>query len=350
MGRGMRGKTSSEGWRKVVLRSLTPPLWLESRGPADEVVISSRARWARNVSGYPFPHHAEPSDLLGVAAALRAGIAHSPLKLVVQPTPTEAERDFLVACRLISAEYDHRGTGRILALDEKRSLSLMVNEEDHLRFQSLTPGWSLREGIEHAMPALQAIEATVPLMCDKQRGYLTASPSNVGSGSRLSTLLHLIGLAQTGRLTTVLKALSSWGIVVRGLFGESSRAVGAFFQVSAVHGRVPDFVGACEYLIEQELDARARHEAGEHLEGALRAAVVAQSLPLGDALRIVSWVRWAACDPSVSGAVGFDHRQIDRWTAEMEVHGTTDSATADRHRAEFWRERLEPGLGRVQKD
>lgn len=343
----MRTAAGSEGWRKVVLRSLPPPAWLASRGPFDETVVSSRVRWARNVRGFLYPHKAAPGDLVRLAAMVREAL--QPTSLGVQPSPTEAERDFLVSCRLISAEFPVREPGRLLALDPPRALSLMVNEEDHLRFQALTAGWSLREAHGSALAELAKLEG-LEFQHTAKHGFLTASTANAGPAMRLSALVHLIGLAQTGRLTTVLKALATWDLVARGLFGESSRAVGAFFQVSAVHGRIDDFTGACEYLLREETEARqaCAGQAEEALVGALRGAVESSHLALADALRLVSWVRWAVCDPSLAMLVEFDHRDVDRWTAQMEVHGTTDQKTAERHRAEFWRERLEPALLRLR--
>ncbi|MFX8569794.1 hypothetical protein ABTM09_20090, partial [Acinetobacter baumannii] len=92
-------------------------------------------------------------------------------------------------------------------------------------------------GFTTAAGHLSTLESRVGFQWSKAHGYLTASPANAGPAMRMSALVHLIGLAQTGRLTSVLKALATWNLVARGLFGESSRAVGAFFQVSAVHGR-----------------------------------------------------------------------------------------------------------------
>lgn len=221
----------------------------------------------------------------------------------------------------------------------------MVNEEDHVRLQALTAGWSGPHAEQSAAIILKHLSQNLAFMDTVSFGSLTTSPSNLGGGTRRSALFHLIGLAHTKKLGAVVRALTVWGIVVRGLYGESSRAVGAFFQVSATRGTPPEFTGACEYLLNEERMARrevSRLSLADTTLNAVNAAITANTIGLADALRVLGWVRWAAS----AGLPRFDFspRVVDGWVTTMEVHGTTDTATADRHRATFLRSRLEEAV------
>lgn len=342
----MAGEPQSEAWKKMVLRSMPPPAWLHQDAPHVDVVLSTRVRHARNLRGLPFPHACSGEQLRSVESAVRAGVAGCEPRLEPLGKLSEAERDYLLGSRLISPEFDHKGLGRTILLDERRTVSLMVNEEDHLRLQALTAGWSGPHAEKSAADVLRHLSNTLSFMDSESFGHLTSSPTNLGGGTRRSALFHLIGLAHTKRLGAVVRALTVWGIVVRGLYGESSRAVGAFFQVSATRGTPPEFTGACEYLLNEERMARrdvSRLSLTDTTLQAVNAAVTSNTIGLADALRVLGWVRWAAS----AGLPRFEFspRLVDGWVTTMEVHGTTDTATADRHRASFLRARLEETIG-----
>lgn len=330
----------SESWKKMVLRSMPSPAWLSPDAPEGEIVVSTRVRFARNLIGHPFPHHADVENLRAIQAKVVEGTKK--LKLEVLSRVSEAERDFLLGSRLVSPEFLHREPGRCVLLDKDRSVSLMVNEEDHVRLQGMTAGWSLKSAELAAQLVLETLGAKCAFMRTDTHGYLTASPYNCGLAQRRSVLFHLIGLAQSRRLPEVLRALSAGSLYARGLFGESSRAVGAFFQVSSIDGNHPEFVGACEYLVREERQARreiTRDKLHDKTKSAIEFAVASAGISLADALRVLAWVRWA----STAGLdiCPFSYRDVDLWVSTMEVHGTQDPQTADRHRAVFLRERIE---------
>lgn len=336
----------SEAWKKMVLRSMPPPAWLHADAPHGDVVLSTRVRHARNLRGFPFPHSCTHEQLRLVEKSVREGAVGCPVRLEAMGRLSEAERDYLLGSRLLSPDFPHKAVGRTLLMDERRTVSVMVNEEDHLRIQALTAGWSGPHAEQTASVVLDHLHGTLDFMDTLSFGYLTSSPSNLGGGTRRSALFHLIGLAHARRLAPVVRALTVWGIVVRGLYGESSRAVGAFFQVSTTRGTNPEFVGACEYLLNEERMARrdvSRLSLGDTTKSAVKAVVTAPSIGLADALRVLGWVRWAAS----AGLPGFEFspRTVDTWVTTMEVHGTTDTDTADRHRATFLRSRLEGAAG-----
>lgn len=253
---------------------------------------------------------------------------------------THAERDHLVATRLVSADYEWTLPGRALLLDPERTVSVMVNEEDHLRVQALSPGWSLAAAEGAAHRCLARLGGSLNFAFSPEWGYLMPSPPNLGAGHRRSAMLHLIGLAGTERLPRIMAALGEEGIAVRGLFGESSRAVGAFAQVSATQGGPEAFSGAVEYLIREERESRTALGA-EHLgerSGAARDfALGSRRLGLGDALRVLGWLRWAA----VAGIGTPGPRDVDAALATLEIRGGLAEEEASRKRAERLRRLVE---------
>lgn len=332
----------SELWKRMVLRSMPLPAWLGVDAPEGDVVVSTRVRYARNLRGRRFPHHAGEVELRAIAAEVVGCYQASELALHVHRRLTVAESEYLVGCRLLSPEFPIRGPGRVLLLDDDRSIGVMVNEEDHVRIQALTAGWSPQTALRIADLVLREGDVRLAFARAEPWGYLTASPFNAGAARRISAMFHLIGLAHAKRTIGVLQALAEQGLVARGLFGESSRAVGAFFQVSATEGADALFLGACDYLLREERTARRelpRKRLDEQARAAVRFAVEARQITLADALRVLGWARWA----SAVGLEGFpaSFREVDQWLAILEVRSTADEDAAARQRADFLRARLE---------
>jgi protein arginine kinase len=335
-------QSHADSWKRMVLRSMPAPAWLSIDAPHSDIVLSSRTRIMRNLGGHRFPHHAEPDELRQVAREVLAAAKSSGLDIEIIQNISNAERDYLVGCRLMSPDFATTAPGRALLLDKGRRMSVMINEEDHLRLQALTAGWSLHNSEEVANATLHELGKNLRFARSPRFGFLSASPYNAGEGRRLSAMFHLIGLAQAKRLPNVMKALSARGIAVRGLFGESSRAVGAFFQVSVSSGTRPEFVGACDYLIDQERAARSEvtpAAVAERTRQAADFAIASTTISLTDALRVLAWVRWASSAGSLGS--GRHPREVDSWLTTLEVRGTADEAKAARHRASFLRTHLE---------
>lgn len=333
-------ESSPEAWKKMVLRSMPAPAWLSTDAPESDVVISSRFRAARNLRGHRFPHRAEPPELIEIESKVRE--ASRPSRLNPQSRITEAERDYLLGARLISPEFRHRDPGRMVLLDESRLVSVMVNEEDHLRIQAVSAGWSIRTAVRAGLQITDYLERNLEFQTDPRHGFLTASPSNLGGGVRRSALFHLAGLAQDGRLNRLVKTLHHIGITTRGLFGESSRGIASFVQISATSVSESEFVGAANHLIQEERTARReakRDELREKASAAIDFAIASQQIALRDALLVLGYVRWG----TAIGLEGFPTsvREADTWITEMEVFGTQNPRTAARHRADYLRARLE---------
>lgn len=273
--------------------AITPPAWLGAGAPDSDVVLSTRCRVLRNLRGHRFPHRADDDELLSIHDKI-VGAAKSTLR---PPTTSESEQEYLVGSRLVSHDFKLAQPGRTILVDESRSASLMVNEEDHIRLQGFAPGWNPVSSPELISRHLSNLSGKLEFAHSPRFGYLAASPFNCGQGRRLSAMFHLVALAHSKRLPTVLKALSARNLTARGLYGESSRAVGAFMQVSLTDGVVEDFVGACEYLIREERKARGQVSQSE-LEQRLNQSadfLKVRAIGLGDSLRVLSWARLAAC-------------------------------------------------------
>lgn len=332
----------TDSWQRMVLLALPPPGWLEADAPAEDVVLSSRVRFARNLRGFRFVTTAPDGELRQIQDEIIAASKALPQELTVYKGLTNAERDYLVGARLVSADFEWTLPGRAVLIDRDRQLSLMINEEDHLRIQALTPGLSVSDATELARRCLSGLSQQLEFAVHPQFGNLTASPSNLGPACRFSAMFHLIGLAQAKRLPTVIEALGAQGITVRGLFGEASRAIGAFAQVSVLDGDAAAFAGACEYLLSEE--RRYRQELGtnslrESAEQAREFLLRSPTLSLANALRVLAWMRWAASE-SMQGFPK-NPRTVDAALTTLELRGIGREELAGRQRAEHLRAALE---------
>ncbi len=325
----------------MVLREMPKPAWLSCDAPYGDVVLSTRARVMRNLRGRRFPGRASLEEMNRTMRDVLEAAVAAGLDMEVNKSLTNAERDYLVGCRLVSPEFEWTLPGRALLTSRDRSISLMVNEEDHLRVQALTAGWSIDHADSLARTVVDALQSKLPFAHSPELGYIAASPYNLGDGRRQSAMFHLIGLAKARRLPAVLKALGAWRIAVRGLFGESSRAVGAFAQVSVLGGTREEFIGACEYLMAEERTARRELGADvlrEHVDRAVEFVRSNRSMSLGDAVRSLAWIRWAAS----AGVDGFEFgsRAVDSVLTLLEIRTTLREAHAAAQRADLLRREL----------
>lgn len=229
-----RGRTPGMNLESMV-RSLGE--WLRSEGPEAEIVISTRIRLARNLANFPFSNRANHAQKAEIEAKLKECVARldlpAPLEYLNVANLEHLDRQFLVERQLISRELATALEGpRGVAFDPRESVALMVNEEDQLRLQVMRSGFALEEAWQQIDRIDDMIEAQLPYAFHEQFGYLTACPTNVGTGLRGSVMLHLPALALTKQIEKVFRALQKINLVVRGLYGEGSRATGDFFQIS----------------------------------------------------------------------------------------------------------------------
>ncbi|MFT5239185.1 MAG: protein arginine kinase [Candidatus Promineifilaceae bacterium] len=246
----------------------TPGSWLGMKKPTG-IVISSRIRLARNIEGVAFPGWAGEQERVQLLARLKGcftSLASMPNTLVLEMAElAETDRDVLRERHLISQELAERGSGSALAISPDEQIAIMVNEEDHLRLQAIAPGMQLRDIWDKINAVDSEIEDLFGYAFSPQLGYLTACPSNVGTGLRASVMMHLAGLRLTNEVESVINGLEKIGLTVRGLWGEGTEAYGNMFQVSNQqtlgHSEaqiIDAFIELVTEVTQHEKNARAR--------------------------------------------------------------------------------------------
>ncbi|WP_235918331.1 protein arginine kinase [Paenibacillus lutrae] len=211
---------------------------MKGDGPDTDIVISSRVRIARNLKDYPYPMLATIQQSAEVLEQVSAVLQNEDLKTISEFTLVplhelnELERRILVEKHLISPNLATESRNGAVILNENESISIMVNEEDHLRIQCLCPGFQIKEAWDLANQLDDIFESHLDYGFDETRGYLTSCPTNVGTGIRASVMMHLPALVLTQQINRILSAVSQVGLTVRGLYGEGSEALGNLFQIS----------------------------------------------------------------------------------------------------------------------
>lgn len=210
--------------------------WLRGSGPESDIVISSRVRLARNLAQFPFPNRADESVRADIESMLREKIQDLPVGKKVGYVNvrelSDLDRQFLVERQLISREHAESRGSRSVVIGSEENVSLMINEEDHLRIQVLRSGFALDDCWKEIDRIDDLLEEQVTYAFSDQVGYLTACPTNVGTGIRVSVMLHLPALVMTKEIQKVFQALHKISLAVRGLYGEGSQAMGDFYQIS----------------------------------------------------------------------------------------------------------------------
>ena len=210
--------------------------WLRGSGPESDIVISSRIRLARNLADYPFITRASENDRTEIEQSLHGcilGIQEKSRMLYVDVEElTGVDRQFLIERQLISREHAESSGTRAVAIDLGERFSLMINEEDHLRIQVMQSGLNLDEAWKQVNRIDDLVEKSVTYAYHDHLGYLTACPTNVGTGMRVSVMLHLPALVITQQIDKVFRSLQKISLAVRGLYGEGSQAMGDFYQIS----------------------------------------------------------------------------------------------------------------------
>lgn len=208
--------------------------WLRGAGPESDIVISSRIRLARNLADFPFISRAAPQDRTQIENALKNAVlaVGEDLLYVDVEGLAGVDRQFLVERQLISREHADAQGARAVAIDKCEKFSVMINEEDHLRIQVMQSGLDLQNAWERINRIDDIIEEKVVYAYHDRLGYLTACPTNVGTGMRVSVMLHLPALVITRQIEKVFRSLQKISLAVRGLYGEGSQAMGDFYQIS----------------------------------------------------------------------------------------------------------------------
>ena len=208
--------------------------WLRGTGPESDIVMCSRIRLARNLNDFPFINRASRSEKAEIETHVRTAIAAAGEELSYLELNQRSKLDlqFLVERQLISREHASGDFPRGVAIGAHENISIMVNEEDHLRIQAMHSGLSLHDVWERINALDDQLEEKLSYAFSSELGYLTACPTNVGTGIRVGVMLHLPALVQTKQIDKVFRALQKINLAVRGLYGEGTQAFGDFYQIS----------------------------------------------------------------------------------------------------------------------
>jgi len=242
--------------------------WMDGNGPEADTVISSRVRIARNIEGIPFPYLASDEQTAAVQEQVARTVAGNEDHLsqfryqrIAEMSPQE--KQVLVEKHLISPFLSREAHNGAVLLRRDEAVSILINEEDHLRIQAILPGLQLEEAWQEANLYDDLLEQSINYAFDESYGYLTACPTNVGTGLRASVMLHLPALIMTNKINRLLGALSQVGLAVRGLYGEGTEIIGNLVQVSnQITLGLPEeeilrnLYGITRQIIEQEQQAR----------------------------------------------------------------------------------------------
>jgi len=340
-----------------------PAPWLmQDDAPDGHIVLSSRVRLARNVTGWNFPHVVDADHLCrlrdDVVEAIERTTPDAAAHVLRMEDLDETERRFLLERHLISADLVRYVLGRGLTISQDEDLGLMLNEEDHVRLQAFSAGLSVDAALERASRGMRSIAEEVAFACDDELGFLTACPTNVGTGLRASILIHLPGLVITEDAERVLNGLRRLNYTVRGFYGEGSGVMGSLFQVSnsATLGRDENAIVEellvhvrevieCESKARQALLERDRIRTEDRAWRAWGLSTRARLLTTREAFELLSDVR-LGCSlgilPRVPTSVS-NHLFLCVQSAHLQVGAgqAMEAPERDEARARFVRDQLE---------
>jgi protein arginine kinase len=306
--------------------------WMLENAPFTSVVISSRARLARNLPAVPFAPRANDDQLGYIAEKIKGALGRNAwFRQYIRYDLTSISpqgRGFLRESHLISAELEKGGVGRLVYLNPAMDTSIMINEEDHLRISTLISGLRIEEAYGRLQELEQELEKGIDLAYSEEFGYLTACPTNTGTGLRLSMMLHLPALAMMGQVENTLSPLESFGLIVRGAYGENSEHTGDLFQISneITLGKSEQQIlhileQVVNQIIEKELQARdlLMEEARGKLEDAVcRAVGVLATARRIDSVEAISLLSRTRLGIGQDWGIRMSHPQLNRLLVDIQ--------------------------------
>jgi len=339
--------------------------WMKSGAQDGDIVLASRIRLARNLNGIPFPQRASVEQLSQVVAQLKESLCdlnainHPEYMFVDLEKIPLLERLVLVEKHIISPDHARKAENRALIVNRETTISIMINEEDHLRIQCLMPGLNLSEAFHLANQVDDIIENKSNIAFSEDLGYLTACPTNLGTGLRASVMVHLPALVLTKQMNRIVNIVTQLGLTVRGLYGEGTETAGNIFQISnqlalgfTEQSIIENLDSVVKQIVEHERIARAGlcTEANEILEdrvwrsyGTLR---YARSISGEEALAMLSDVR-LGCDLGIINEIpgcNFNELMVStrpNLLQKMSARAELSSVERKRLRAECIREKIQ---------
>ncbi len=243
--------------------------WMCSDGPESEIVLTSRIRLARNIQDVKFPLLFSKEEADNVIHQVESSLLKQTsqpfgeMELLTMSELNTLEKRVLVEKHLISPQLAEQSPYGASILSENEEISIMINEEDHIRIQCIKPGLQIVEAYKEADAIDDVIEKKINYAYHLEIGYLTSCPTNIGTGLRASVMMHLPGMVLTQQMNRIIPAIQQLGLVVRGIYGEGSEALGNIFQISnqITLGRsekdiIEELKSVVTQLIEQEKSAR----------------------------------------------------------------------------------------------
>ena len=241
--------------------------WLKGTGPHANIVMSSRIRLARNLNKLPFPNKSNKKGLTEILASIETGLIDVNMvkgALILRMGELDnVDKQFLVERHLMSHEHAANTEGKAVVVSSEEILSIMINEEDHLRIQVMQSGFNLDETWKIINSIDDMISEKLDYAFVQDWGYLTACPTNTGTAMRGSVMLHLPALVMTKQINKVLAAIAKLSFASRGFYGEGTQATGNFFQISnqvslghSEEDIIQNINGLIRQVIEQEEQAR----------------------------------------------------------------------------------------------
>ncbi|MFH1645754.1 MAG: protein arginine kinase [Candidatus Omnitrophota bacterium] len=210
--------------------------WLKGKGPSSDIIISSRIRLARNIGDYAFVDWADEKTKKRIVQITKEAILTSNYMkgclYVEMSNVSPIDRQFLIERHLIGKEHALNPKYKTVFIGDKEIVSIMVNEEDHMRLQVIQSGFSLESAWDIMKSLENDLEKRIGFSFSDEFGYLTACPTNTGTGMRASVMIHLPGVVMTRQIDSLINGISKLGLTVRGFFGEGTEALGNFFQIS----------------------------------------------------------------------------------------------------------------------
>ena len=283
--------------------------WYEKAGNCGDVVCSTRVRLARNLRQFPFPARATVKQREAVEQqvkdALLSGnsILSKEFRFLPLESASEEEAVSLVERHIVSPEFISDRRGKAVLISEDESVSIMINEEDHLRIQVLREGLSLKEAAETADRIDTLLSETLTFAYDPEFGYLTQCPTNLGTGMRASVMLHLPALTENGAMPRISSNLSKLGLTIRGTYGEGSKIVGALYQLSnqitlglSENEAIENLRSITVQLMEEERKARAQMSENiawqDKIDRAAGILKTARVLSSSEFMELLSYIRF----------------------------------------------------------
>ena len=285
--------------------------------------MSSRVRLARNLASGAFPGWAKKPERVQILEAIRPAVESLPeMKgafAEAMDNLTSLDKQILVERHLISREHAAKSAGSGLVVNHDESLCVMINEEDHLRMQALRPGLQIKEAWAAIDRVDTELEEKLNVAFDNNLGYLTACPTNLGTGIRVSAMLHLPGLVLGEQINPIIQSVNKLGLAVRGLYGEGTQASGNFFQFSnqITLGQpeeeiISNLEGVIRQVITHEREAREylrkkrKAKMDDQIWRALAALKAARVMSSSEAIQLLSLVQVGIDVGVLEGQVNHD--------------------------------------------